>query len=215
METVIRLRDAVSLLGRFPALSGVTLDITAGEICHVRGANGAGKTSLLRTCAGLMSVVSGSAEVLGVDLVTDRRGVRPMVGLLGHESHLYAELTVAENLNFWAQAVGVDGGGSAAVVDRVGLEARLADVRVSRLSAGQRRRASLASLVIRRPKLWLLDEPHAGLDASGRDLLDGLMREATAAGATVVFASHELDRAAEVATREITLVGGAVGVDVE
>jgi energy-coupling factor transporter ATP-binding protein EcfA2 len=81
---------------------------------------------------------------------------------------------------------------------------------VARLSAGQRRRTSLAVLVARRPELWLLDEPHAALDQEGRDLVDGLMVDAVAAGATVVFASHELDRATAVAHRTITIAGGTV-----
>ncbi len=210
METVIRLRAAVSLLGRFPALSGVDLDIGVGEICHLRGSNGAGKTSLLRTCGGLMAVVSGQASVLGIDLVIDRRAVRPRVGMLSHESHLYTDLTVTENLRFWADAVGVGHDQVPAALARVELESRLGEVRVSGLSSGQRRRVSLAAMIVRRPQLWLLDEPHAGLDASGRNLLDGLMTDAAGAGATVVFASHELERAEAVATRVVTLDGGAV-----
>ncbi|HMX66525.1 MAG TPA: heme ABC exporter ATP-binding protein CcmA, partial [Microthrixaceae bacterium] len=78
------------------------------------------------------------------------------------------------------------------------------------LSAGQRRRGSFAAMGARRPELWLLDEPHAGLDASGRDIIDGLVREAASVGATVLFASHELDRADDVADRTVEVVGGTV-----
>ncbi|MEZ5179223.1 MAG: ATP-binding cassette domain-containing protein [Acidimicrobiales bacterium] len=95
---------------------------------------------------------------------------------------------------------------------RLGLDGRLADVAVARLSAGQRRRASLAVMVARRPALWLLDEPHAALDQEGRDLVDGLMADAVAAGATVLFASHELDRATAVAHRTVTIAGGTASV---
>lgn len=213
---VIRLRGAVALLGRFPALSGVDLEVAAGEVVLVRGPNGAGKTSLLRACAGLLRVTSGTAEVLGCDLVADPAAVRPMVGLLAHATHLYDDLGPAENLRFWARAASVGGEAVdlgptvAAALERVGVPARLTDVAVSRLSTGQRRRVSLAALLVRRPRLWLLDEPHAGLDSDGRDLLDGLLGEAAAAGATVLFASHELDRAEAVAQRSVTLVGGAV-----
>ena len=91
----------------------------------------------------------------------------------------------------------------------LGLE-RLADVAVARLSAGQRRRTSIAVLVARRPELWLLDEPHAGLDADGRDVVDGLLGRAVAAGATVVVASHELERADAIGGRVVTIVGGVV-----
>jgi ABC-type multidrug transport system ATPase subunit len=79
---------------------------------------------------------------------------------------------------------------------------------VAKLSAGQRRRTSLACLLARRPELWLLDEPHAGLDRQGRDRLDELVRSAAASGATVLFASHELDRAEALAHRVVPLVAG-------
>ncbi|MGI8710951.1 MAG: heme ABC exporter ATP-binding protein CcmA [Acidimicrobiales bacterium] len=208
METVVRLRGAVCLLGRFPALAGVDLDVGAGEIVLLRGPNGAGKTTVLRACAGLVEVVGGEAEVLGVDLVANRRRVRPLVGLLGHAGGLYEDLSVAENVSFWARAGGARTVDTDAAVSRLGLDGRLADVPVARLSAGQRRRTALAVLVARRPRLWLLDEPHAALDQDGRDLVDALMADAVAAGATVVFASHELDRAAAVAHRSVTIAGG-------
>lgn len=210
MEHVVRFRGAICLLGRFPALAGVDLDVSAGEIVLLQGPNGAGKTTVLRACAGLVPVVDGEAEVLGVDLRTDHRAVRGMVGLLGHASGLYEDLTVADNVRFWARAARTRRSDADAAMARLGLDGRLADVPVARLSAGQRRRTSLAVLVARRPRLWLLDEPHAALDRDGRDLVDGLMRDAVAAGATVVFASHELDRAVDVAHRTVVLSGGTV-----
>ncbi|MCU1454025.1 MAG: ccmA [Acidimicrobiales bacterium] len=210
MEPVVHFRGAVSLLGRFPALAGVDLDVAPGEIVLLQGPNGAGKTTLLRVCAGLVAVVAGSARVLGVDLVADRRPVRPRVGLLGHDSGLYDDLTVADNVRFWARAGKTAAGDAHAAMVRLGLDGRLADVPVARLSAGQRRRASLAVMVARRPELWLLDEPHAALDQEGRDLIDGLMRDAVAAGATVLFASHEQDRATAIAHRVVAVTGGTV-----
>ena len=98
----------------------------------------------------------------------------------------------------------------AASLERMGLAGRLASVPVSRLSAGQRRRTALACLVARRAELWLLDEPHAGLDAAGRDDLDATLRDAASAGATVMVASHELERAGALATRVVEIVGGQV-----
>ena len=210
MEPVVHLRSAVSVLGRFPALAGVDLDVFAGEIVHLQGPNGAGKTTLLRTCAGLVPVVSGEAVVLGHDLRRDRKSVRRQVGLVGHDTFLYDDLTVADNVAFWGRAAGADPAEVTAALARLGLDGRLRDVAVSLLSAGQRRRTSLAVLLARRPELWLLDEPHAGLDAAGRDLVDGLIRDAAAAGATVLLASHELDRAAAVADRQVEVVGGQV-----
>lgn len=210
MAPVVHLRSAVALIGRFPALAGADLDVVPGEIVLLRGPNGAGKTTLLRVCAGLVPVVDGTAEVLGCDLRADRSAVRRRVGLLGHATHLYDDLSVTENVDFWARASGADRADGRAALDRLGVAARLHDLPVRALSAGQRRRVSLAAVLARRPELWLLDEPHAGLDASGRDLVDGLMVEAAAAGATVLLASHDLDRAVSVAGRAVEVVGGTV-----
>lgn len=210
MEPAVHLRDAVTLLGRFPALAGIDLVVAAGEIVLLRGPNGAGKTTVLRTCAGLLPVARGEATVLGHDLTDPRqaRDVRRRVGLLGHASGLYDELTVSDNVRFWGRAAGASDGDIASALDTCGLSGRLAGVVVARLSAGQKRRASLACLLARRPELWLLDEPHAGLDAQGRDRLDQLVRDAVAAGATVVVASHDTDRAEALSDRVVALAGG-------
>ncbi len=210
MEPVVKLHGAVTLLGRFPALAGIDLEVAAGEIVLLRGPNGAGKTTLLRLCAGLLAVARGEVVVLGHDLADRRqaRAVRRRVGLLGHATGLYDELTVADNVQFWGRAAGATRQDIASALGACGLDGRLAGLTVATLSAGQRRRTSLACLLARRPELWLLDEPHAGLDHEGRDLLDGLARQAVASGATVLLSSHELDRADALAHRVVTIVGG-------
>jgi heme ABC exporter ATP-binding subunit CcmA len=210
MVAAVRLRSAVALLGGFPVLAGADLDVERGEIVLLQGANGAGKTSLLRTCAGLLPIVRGGAEVLGCDLTADRRAVRRRVGLLGHATALYDDLTVEDNVRFAVRAAGGSTTSIAPALARLGLEGRLRTVAVGRLSAGQRRRTALAALVARRPELWLLDEPHAGLDAEHRVLLDGLIRTAAAEGAAVLLASHEVDRVAALADRSLTMAGGQV-----
>ena len=106
MGLIVRFRSAVSLLGRFPALAGVDLDVAAGQVVLVHGPNGAGKTTLLRACAGLVAIGAGEASVLGHDLCRDRRAVRRRVGLLGHATFLYDELSVDDNLRFAARAAG-------------------------------------------------------------------------------------------------------------
>jgi len=213
MEPVLKLRAAVALLGQFPVLAGIDLEVSDGERVLLEGPNGAGKTSLLRTCAGLIPVTSGTALVLSCDLATDRRSVRPLVGLLAHTTGLYDDLTPVENIRFWADACRADPDDAVAAMDRVALATRLRSIPTSRLSTGQRRRVSLAAMIVRRPRLWLLDEPHAGLDADGRDLIDSLIGEAAASGATVLFASHDLDRATSVASRVVTIAGGVVTAD--
>jgi heme ABC exporter ATP-binding subunit CcmA len=212
MDSVaVHLHAAVSLLGRFPALAGVDLDVSTGEVVLVQGPNGAGKTTLLRACAGLVPFVAGEASVLGHDLRKDRRSVRRQVGLMGHATGLYDELTVADNLRFVAKAT--RNAAAPPVEDalaRLGLAGRLKNVQVSRLSAGQRRRVAVAALLLRPAQVWLLDEPHAGLDAEGRERLDDLVGEASRAGTTVLMASHELERARALATRVVTMAGGQI-----
>jgi heme ABC exporter ATP-binding subunit CcmA len=205
----VRLRSAVCLLGRFPALAGVDLEVAEGEVVLVAGPNGAGKTTLLRLLAGLVPLAAGTGEVLGYDLATDRRGARRDLALLGHAPGCYDDLSVRENLRFWVRAGGGRLDDADAALEALALD-RVASVAFGRLSAGQRRRTALALVVARRPRLLLLDEPHAGLDAAGRELLDDLVREAAAEGRTVLIASHELDRARPLAGREVTLVAGQI-----
>jgi ABC-type multidrug transport system ATPase subunit len=188
------------MLGRFPALAGVDLDVQSGEIVLLTGANGAGKTTLLRLCAGLLPLRSGSAEVLGVDLAVDRRSMRRSLALVGHETFCYDDLNVRENIRFAARAAG----GSAADAD--------AAVTHGRLSQGQRRRVALAIALARNPKLLLLDEPHAGLDEQSREVLGDIVRAAPGEGRTVLLASHELDVARQLATREVRIAAGQMHV---
>ena len=204
----IDLVDVVALIGSFPALAGVTIRVDRGEIVLLRGPNGAGKTTLLRLCAGLLPVERGNAQVLGLDLSLDRDAVRRRVGLIGHTNGSYPDLTVTENVRFWGRTIGATDDEVVSAMQRMKIDGRLANVPVSKLSAGQRRRTALASLIARRAELWLLDEPHAGLDADGRDELDTVLRAAASAGATIVVASHELERAGSLATRQIEVVAG-------
>lgn len=206
----VALHDVVAVLGGFPVLAGASLEVTTGEIVLLKGPNGAGKTSLLRLCAGLLPVERGIGEIFGLDLVEQRDGIRPRVGLLGHRNGLYTDLSVSENVLFWGATVQASTDEVDAAMARMGVDGRLADVPVRKLSAGQKRRTALACLVARRAELWLLDEPHAGLDAAGRDELDAMLRQAVGSGATVLVASHELERAGSLADRVVDVVGGQV-----
>ena len=210
MAPVVQFRAAVALAGRFPALAGVDLSVETGEVVLVVGANGAGKTSLLRACAGLLPVTAGEARVLGVDLVADHTAVRRHVGLLGHAAPLYDELSAAENVRFAVRALGLPAATGERALERLGLVGRLRTTPAGRLSAGQRRRVALAALVARRPALWLLDEPHAGLDATSRTLLGELITEAVADGAAVLLSSHEPELSVPLSDRVVTMGGGRI-----
>jgi heme ABC exporter ATP-binding subunit CcmA len=207
VPAVVRLRSAVCLLGRFPALAGVDLDVANGETVLLSGANGAGKTTVLRLLAGLVPLYSGEAMVLGHDLAHDRRSARRDLALVGHETFCYDDLTVRENLRFAARAAGRDVSESDVALERMGLT-RQADTAHRRLSAGQRRRLSVAVALARDPRLLLLDEPHAGLDAEGREVLDAVVAAAPAEQRTVLLASHELEHARGLAHREVVLEAG-------
>ncbi len=174
------------------------------------GANGAGKTSLLRLLAGLIGLSAGEGSVLGLDLATvDRRQLRRRVGWLGHEGSFYDDLTVTENLIFAAKALGRPIDELATVLERVDLEGRR-DTVAKQLSAGQRRRLGLAWLLLRRPELWLLDEPYASLDDEGRTFFDALLGDVVERGATVVVSAHDPLRSARLHPRTLVMAGGRI-----
>ena len=210
MTPVIDLQGSMVLLGRFPALTDITMAASKGEIIIVKGPNGAGKSTLLRLCAGLLPLKQGKGSVLGFDIATERMSIRPHVGMLGHKTGLYPDLTVKENMQFWAQVANASPADVKSAVNLLGLDGRLESVCVRNLSEGQRRRVSLATLVVQRPSLWLLDEPHAALDSEGKQIVDSLILQAIKSGATVMVASHEIDKVGENQTRIIKVAGGAV-----
>jgi len=207
---VVRLVNAVVMSKGFPLLSGVDLAVERATLTVVTGANGAGKTSLLRLLGGLDALTSGTGSVVGVDLHDgDRRLLRRRVGWLGHEGSFYADLSVRENLVFAARALERPVGDVDAALARVGLGHR-ATTTTKWLSAGQRRRLGIAWLLVRRPELWLLDEPYASLDDAGREFFDQLLSDVIAAGATVVISAHDPLRSSALAPRTVHMVGGRV-----
>ena len=216
--SVVKLDGLVALLEGFPALTGVDLAVSAGEIVFVKGPNGSGRTTLHHLCAGLIQPKEGKGQILGHDLSSERTAIRKKVGLLSHSSGLYRDLTVLENITFWTQIAGVEKSEIDSriswALERMELDNKLQNQKARSLSVGQKRRASLAVFIVRRPDLWLMDEPHAGLDQEGRQVVDDLIEESVRAGATVIVASHDLERVLNLATRVVTLSGGAViGVD--
>ncbi len=207
---VVRLVNAVVMSRGFPLLSGVDLELERGSLNVVTGANGAGKTSLLRLLGGLDALSSGAGEVAGIDLAHgDRRQLRRRVGWLGHEGSFYADLSVRENLLFAARALARPEGDVDTALRRVGLAHRAVTI-TKQLSAGQRRRLGLAWLLVRRPELWLLDEPYASLDDAGREFFDHLLAEVVDAGASVVLSAHDALRSRELRPRTIRMAGGRV-----
>lgn len=207
---VVTLLGAVAMVNGFPLLSGVDLELHASSLTVLVGANGAGKTSLLRLLAGLIGLSTGEGTVLGIDLARgDRRLLRRHVGWLGHEGSFYDDLSVKENLTFAAKALERPLDELGTVLERVGLSARR-DTPAKQLSAGQRRRLGLAWLLLRRPELWLLDEPYASLDDEGRDFFDALLGDVVARGATVVVSAHDPLRSGLLNPTTLTMAGGRI-----
>jgi heme exporter protein A len=168
---------------------GLNFHVSAGQALAVEGANGAGKTSLLRLIAGFLAPVAGRIVVKIEGSENDDAEERgKSIGWLGHQDGLKPQLTVGEQLNFFAQLYGRTA--DVALLEQVGL-ARQADLPCRYLSAGQRRRLALARLLAGGRPLWLLDEPFAALDASGQRLVAHLMARHCGDGGIIIAASHE------------------------
>jgi heme exporter protein A len=165
--------------------SGLNFSLSGGEALVVTGRNGAGKSSLLRVIAGLVRIAAGRLELTGTD---DDASVGEQAHYLGHQDALKPSLSVAENLRFWAEYLG-SGGEVDEALEAVGLE-QLADLPAAYLSAGQRRRVSIARLVAVARPLWLLDEPTSALDVASQAGLAELMAAHLAGGGMIVAAAH-------------------------
>ena len=179
-----------------PVLRGIDLTLCRGERMALLGANGAGKTTLLRILAGLTKPSAGSAYIDGLDIVQDARQVRHLVGFVAHQPYLYEELTTLENLHFFGKMYSVKNTQERAnlLLRKVGLEKRVRE-RVAVLSRGQVQRLSLARALLHSPRLLLLDEPDTGLDQEGRELIEALLAEHRAQGGTILFTTHQIERA--------------------
>jgi heme exporter protein A len=178
--------DLTCVRGGRQVFSAVGFVVDAGEALLVTGPNGAGKSSLLRLIAGLLGVAGGDLSLDGGD---GELTIGEQAHYLGHQDALKSSLSVAENLAFWASVLGDGPARVEAALAAVGL-AGLSRLPAIYLSAGQRRRLSIARLVAIARPIWLLDEPTSSLDASGQAMLADLMRAHLAGGGLVLAATH-------------------------
>ena len=194
-----------------PILRGIDLELYRGECMALLGANGTGKTTLLRILAGLTKQTAGSICIDELDIVRDAQRVRHLVGFVAHQPYLYDELTALENLLFFGRMYAVKEVHERAteLLNRVGLTKRARE-RVGTLSRGQVQRLSLARALLHSPQLLLLDEPDTGLDEEGNELLATLLHEHSASGGTTLFTTHNLEHALNWSHRIAILHAGRV-----
>lgn len=179
-------RGVTCVRGGREVFSGLDFEVAAGETLAVTGYNGSGKTSLLRLVAGLLMPTEGTIALEGGEAELT---LAEQAHYLGHRDALKPALSVEENLSFWQNFLGGETSDADESLKAVGID-HAAHLPAAYLSAGQRRRLSLARLLAVRRPVWLLDEPTAALDAAGQELFSGLMREHLARGGLIVAATH-------------------------
>jgi len=199
-----------------PILRGVDLTLDQGERMALLGANGTGKTTLLRILAGLTKPGAGTVRIGGWDIEREAQQVRHLVGFVGHQPYIYEDLTALENLLFFGRMYKVKQAHerAAELLMRVGLTKRAGE-RAGAFSRGQLQRLALARAMLHSPQLLLLDEPDAGLDEEGHELLETLLQEHTERHGTTLFTTHNFERALKFSDRIGVLGGGRVAYQQE
>ena len=194
-ETVVRTDQLTKRFGDFTAVDAVSFQINAGEIVGYLGPNGSGKTTTIRMLLGMLLPTSGEAEVLGYDIRTDPEPIRRMSGYMSQRFALYDDLTVWENLVFYAGVYAVtDKTHLHATLDRVGMLNQSGEM-ARDLPVGWRQRLALATAIVHQPKLLFLDEPTSGVDPMARRAFWDLIYELVEDGITALVTTHFMDEA--------------------
>jgi heme exporter protein A len=213
-EPLLTARGLRRSFGRVRVLHDIDLTLAAGEVLAVAGPNGAGKSTLLRLLAGLMRPSAGEVRVLGRPLVGDAAEARRAIGLLSHQTLLYDDLTLLENLVFAARLYGLPRPADAAreALEAAGLGARAGDV-PRRLSRGLLQRAAIARALLHGPRVLLLDEPFTALDAASAERLRATLGTRRDQGLGLVVVTHHLAEVWDLASRVAVLVDGRWACD--
>ncbi|WP_109505638.1 ABC transporter ATP-binding protein [Nocardioides speluncae] len=192
MKNAVEVHDLVVVRGDNEVLHGLDFTIPVGQVTGLLGPSGCGKSTLMRTLVGVQAGVTGTATVF--DQPAGARQLRDRVGYVTQAASVYDDLSVTENLAFFAKVLGVDRDEVAKAIDKVDLASHQDQV-VSKLSGGQRSRVSLAVALLGTPDLLVLDEPTVGLDPVLRQDLWGLFHRIADGGAAVLVSSHVMDEA--------------------
>ena len=198
MKTAIRTENLTRRFGSFTAVDGVNLEIEEGDIFGFLGPNGSGKSTVIRMLCGLLLPTEGSAEVLGNDVVRDSEAVKTSIGYMSQQFSLYPDLTVMENLTFYARIYGIPRRNRRARIEEVIAGAGIQDYRkrlAGQLSGGWKQRRALAGALVHRPRLMFLDEPTAGIDPVARRELWNHLFDLSGQGVTFFVTTHYMDEA--------------------
>ena len=197
-EVVVRTTDLRKVFGSLIAVDGLDLEVHRGEVFGLLGPNGSGKTTTIRMLCGLLEPTAGQATVAGIDVVEDPEGVRRRIGYMSQRYGLYDDLTVSENIRFYASMYGLRGARrearSQALLDDLGLRPRK-DQMAGTLSGGWKQRLALACATAHEPDMLFLDEPTAGVDPASRRMFWNWIYELAKAGTTILVTTHYMDEA--------------------
>jgi heme exporter protein A len=213
---MILVKKLVKRFGLKTVLRGLNFQVEPGEFVALLGPNGAGKTTFLRILASLSRPTLGEVRISGYRLPAQAAAVRSRLGVVSHQPLLYGDLTAEENLRFYGRMYGVPGLSRRIdeVLELVGLASRRRDL-VRTFSRGMQQRLAIGRAVLHDPDVMLFDEPHTGLDQDASAMLDNVLKEVAARGRTVVMTSHDLARAADLATRFDILSRGVITASVQ
>ena len=213
---MITVRKLIKRFGLKTVLRGLDFQVEQGEFVALLGPNGAGKTTFLRILASLSRPTMGEVTIAGYRLPNQAAAVRSRLGVVSHLPLLYGDLTAEENLQFYARMYGVldTDDRISEVLDLIGLKQRRRDL-VRTFSRGMQQRLAIGRAVLHDPDVMLFDEPHTGLDQDACIMLDGVLNEVAARGRTVVMTSHDLARAADLASRFDILSRGVITTSVQ
>ena len=198
MDAAIETQELTKKFGDFVAVNGLTIDVKPGEVFAFLGANGSGKTTTIRMLCGIITPTSGSGRVLGFDVATQGEAIKSRIGYMSQRFALYEDLTVRENVEFYAGVYGVRGRRlhtrAAELIEMAGLNGRERTL-AAHLSGGWKQRLALGCAIVHDPPLLFLDEPTAGVDPVSRrsfwTLIYGLARR----GTTIFLTTHYIDEA--------------------